>query len=81
MTFEQADTAMNAFWSICVSQEFWAEHDRTIPDLTTLVYLAFDAGEYRRRTEPPDTDLEAKYTIRSLLSFWLSMIGLRRNAD
>lgn len=69
MTFEQADTAMNALWSICVSQEFWAEHDRTIPDLTTLVYLAFDAGEYRRRTDPPDTDPEAKCTKPLIAEF------------
>jgi hypothetical protein len=69
MTFEQADTAMNALWSVCVSQEFWGEHDRTIPDLTTMVYLAFDAGEYHRPTDPPDTDPEVKYTKPLIAEF------------
>jgi hypothetical protein len=67
MTFEQADTAMNALWSVCVSREFWAEHD--IPELTTMVYLAFDAGEYRRQTDPPDTDPEVKYTKPLIAEF------------
>jgi hypothetical protein len=62
MSFEQADIAMNALWALCLSREFGAEHDQTIPGLTTMVYLAFDAGEYRRRTDPPDTDPQAKYT-------------------
>jgi hypothetical protein len=62
MSFEQADIAMNALWALSLSREFGAEHDHTIPGLTTMIYLAFDAGEYRRRTDPPDTDPQAKYT-------------------
>ncbi len=60
--FEEADTVMNSLWAVCFSKEFWAEHDRTIPPVTDAVYLAFDAGEYHRESDPPDTDPESKYT-------------------
>lgn len=60
--FEEADTMMNALWAVCFSKEFWAEQDRTIPPVTNAVYLAFDAGEYHRESDSPDTDPESKYT-------------------
>ena len=60
--FEVADTVMNALWAVCVSEEFWADHDRTIPPVTKAVFLAFDAGEYYRETDPPGTDPEIEYT-------------------
>ncbi|MGZ8290319.1 MAG: hypothetical protein ACXW2U_04005 [Telluria sp.] len=62
MDFEEADAVMNALWAVCVSKEFWADHDRTIPLVTNAVYLAFDAGEYCRESDPPGTDPEVKYT-------------------
>lgn len=72
--FEEADVVMNAVWSICVSNEFWADHDRTIPPVTNAVYLAFDAGEYHRESDPPATDPEVKYT-RPLIDEFLVEYG------
>jgi hypothetical protein len=69
--FEEAATVMNALWAVCVSKEFWAEHDRTIPTVTNAVYLAFDAGEYHRESDPPGTDPESKYT-RPLIDEFLA---------
>jgi hypothetical protein len=66
ISFEDADAIINALWSICVSEEFWADHDRTIPTITNAVYLAFDAGEYRHTSDPASIDPEVKYT-RSLI--------------
>ncbi|QYF94901.1 hypothetical protein KY495_06895 [Massilia sp. PAMC28688] len=60
--FEEADAVMNALWAVCVSREFWADYDRTIPPVTNAVYLAFDAGEYHRESDSPSTDPEIKYT-------------------
>ena len=69
--FEEADTVMNALWSVCVSKEFWADHDQTIPPVTNAVYLAFDAGEHHRKSDPPGTDPETKYT-RPLINEFLA---------
>lgn len=69
--FEEADAMMNALWAVCVSEEFWTDHDRTIPSVTNAVYLAFDAGEYYRTTDPPGTDPEVKYT-RPLIDTFLA---------
>jgi hypothetical protein len=69
MDFEEADAVMNALWAVCVSNEFWADHDRTIPSVTNAVYLAFDAGEYSRDSDPPGTDPEVKYTRPLIESF------------
>jgi hypothetical protein len=71
MDFEEGDVVMNALWAVCVSEEFWADHDRTIPSATNAVYLAFDAGEYYRDSDPPDTDPEVKYT-RPLIEAFLA---------
>jgi hypothetical protein len=60
MSFERADTIMNTLWTICVSLDFCEDYD--IPEVTTMVYLAFDAGEYHRQDDPPGTDPELKYT-------------------
>jgi hypothetical protein len=72
--FEEADVVMNALWSVCVSIEFWADHDRRIPPVTNAVYLAFDAGEYHRPSDPPGTDPEVKYT-RPLIDKFLAEYG------
>lgn len=69
--FEEADAVMNALWAVCVSNEFWADYDRTIPPVTNAVYLAFDAGEYDRESDPPGTDPEVKYT-RPLIEAFLA---------
>ena len=69
--FEVADAVMNALWVACVSEDFWADYDRTIPPATNAVYLAFDAGEYYRTTDPPGTDPELKYT-RPLIDAFLA---------
>jgi hypothetical protein len=71
MDFDEGDVVMNALWAVCVSEEFWADHDRTIPSATTAVYRAFDAGEYRRGSDPSDTDPEVKYT-RPLIEAFLA---------
>jgi hypothetical protein len=72
--FEEADVLMNALWSVCVSNEFWADHDRTIPPITNAVYLAFDAGEFHRDGDPQGTDSEVKYT-RPLIEKFLAEYG------
>lgn len=69
--FEIADAVINALRVACVSEEFWADYDRTIPPATNAVYLAFDAGEYYRKTDPPGTDPEVKYT-RPLIEAFLA---------
>ena len=69
--FDVADAVMNALWAVCVSEEFWADYDRTIPSATNAVYLAFDAGEYYRETDPLGTDPEFKYT-RPLIDAFLA---------
>ena len=71
MDFEEADVVMNALWTVCVSNEFWADHDRTIPPITNAVYLAFDAGEYHRESDAAGTDPEVKYT-RPLIDAFLA---------
>lgn len=76
--FEVADAVMNALWAVCVSKEYWDDHDRTIPPVTNVVYLAFDAGEYYRETDPPGTDPEIKYT-RPLIDEFLAEHGPTRS--
>ena len=69
---------MNALWAVCVSEEFWADYNRTIPPATSAVYAAFDAGEYYRETDPPGTDPEVKYT-RPLIDAFLAEHGSTRS--
>jgi len=71
MPYEEADTIMNALWSVCVSEEFWAEYDRTIPEATREVFEAFDAGEYNHQGDGPDVDPVEKYT-KPLIAAYLS---------
>jgi hypothetical protein len=75
--FEVADAVMNALWVACVSEEFWADYDRTIPPVTNAVYLAFDAGEYYRETDPPGTDPELKYTRPLIDAFLAEHVPIR----
>lgn len=74
MGFEEADVVMNAIWTVCVSNEFLTDYDRTIPFITNAVYLAFDAGEYYRESDPPGTDPEVTYT-RPLIDAFLAEYG------
>lgn len=62
MSFEDADTIMNAAFSVAVTEEFLARHDRTIPPLMYEVYEAFDAGEFHHHGDASDIDPEVKYT-------------------
>ncbi|QYF91832.1 hypothetical protein KY495_13645 [Massilia sp. PAMC28688] len=75
--FEEADAVINALWTVCVSKEFWAEYDRTIPPVTNAVYLAFDAGEYHRESDPPGTDPEVKYTRPMIDAFLAEHVPTR----
>ena len=70
--FEEADIIMNAAWSACVSEEYWADHDRTIPTATRQVYEAFDAGEYHHPGDGPEVDPELKYTKPLIAAFLAS---------
>jgi hypothetical protein len=72
MSFEEADTIMNAAFGAAVSEEFWAKHDRTIPESMYEVYLAFDAGEYCRPSDGEGIDPELKYTKPAIASFLAS---------
>ena len=62
MSFEDADAIMNSAFGVSVSNQFWAEHDRTIPKAMYEVYEAFDAGEYYHRGDEDNVDPELKYT-------------------
>lgn len=75
--FEVADAVMNALWAVCVSDEFWADYDRTIPPATNAVYLAFDAGEYYRETDPPGTYPKFKYTKPLIDAFLAEHVPIR----
>jgi len=69
MTFDEADTIMNAAFGVSVTEEFWAENDRTIPPSMYEVYEAFDAGEYYHHDDPPEVDPELKYTKPLIAKF------------
>lgn len=75
MAFGVANEIMNAAWSVCVSEEFWADHDRTIPEVTRVVYQAFDEGEYLHPGDAPHVDPELKYTKPLIATF----LALRNN--
>jgi len=62
MTFADADSIMNAAFSVATGEECWAEHDRTVPEATYEVYQAFDAGEFHHRGDAADVDPELQYT-------------------
>lgn len=47
--FEAADAVMNGLWSVCVSEEFWAYRDRTVPPVTSAIYLEFDAAIFLKK--------------------------------
>lgn len=71
MTYEEADTIMNAAFGVSVTEEFWAENDSTIPPTMYEVYEAFDAGEYYHHGDPREIDPELKYT-KPLIAKFLS---------
>jgi hypothetical protein len=72
MAFEEADTIMNASFAVSISEEYWAENDRTIPHAMYEVYEAFDAGEYHHHGDASEVDPELKYT-KPLVEKFLSM--------
>ena len=79
--FKVANAVMNALWAVCVSEEFWVDHDRAIPPATNAVYLAFDAGEYFREQDRPDTDPEIKYTRPLIDAFLAEYVPLRSRSS
>jgi hypothetical protein len=76
--FSFADRAMNCLWSIVCSEAFFAINDRTIPEVTQEVFLAFDEGEYQHPQDTEEVDPEAKYT-RPLIEKFLA--GRSRGLD
>jgi hypothetical protein len=62
MSYEVADRAMNAAYSLTVQEEYLAANDRTLPNPMVEVFEAFDAGEYHHHGDPQHIDPEAKYT-------------------
>jgi hypothetical protein len=71
MSFEDADAIMNAAYSVSVTEEFWANHDRSIPPVMYEVYEAFDAGEHYHHGDACDIEPEVKYT-RPLIQRFLA---------
>lgn len=69
MDFKEADTIMNALWAVCVTSDLLTDYDVLIPSITDEVYLAFDAGEYYRESDPAGTDPEVKYTKPMIEAF------------
>lgn len=74
MSFEEADTIMNAAFGVSATEEFWAENERTIPPAMYEVYEAFDAGEYYHHDDSRDVDPELKYT-KPLIEKFLAAYG------
>jgi hypothetical protein len=72
LQFDEADKIMNAAWSLCVSEDYWADHDRTVPEATREVFEAFDAGEYSHAGDDPSVDPEVKYTKPLIAAFLAS---------
>lgn len=69
MSFEDADTIMNACFGVAASEKFWAEHDRTIPPTMYEVYLVFDSGEFCHPGDDEGVNPELKYTRPAIASF------------
>ena len=72
LSFDDADAIMNAAFSASTSPEFLAAYERAIPSAMYEVYLAFDAGEFRRPTDSDSTDPEIKYTKPLIAKFLAS---------
>lgn len=69
MSFEEADTIMNAAFGVSVTKEFFAENGGEIPPAMYEVYEAFDAGEFYHHEDSPEVDPELKYTKPSIAKF------------
>jgi hypothetical protein len=69
LSFEDADSIMNAAFGVGVSEDFWRDHDRIVPPMTFEVYLAFDAGEYHHHDDEKDIDPESQYTKKLIRQF------------
>ena len=61
LTFGVADTAMN--WMRPYSFKAGGRH---LPEPCNEIYLAFDAGEWQRRSDPPELDPVEAYTRPTL---------------
>jgi len=77
-SYEFGDRVMNAVWSMVCSKEFLALNDRTIPEVTQQVFLAFDEGEYVHSRDPAAVDPVEKYTDPLIRAF---VATLRTNDD
>ena len=62
LSFEEADSIMNAAFAVATSAGFWAAHDRSVPSMVFEVYQAFDEGEYHHPGDAPGIEPELKYT-------------------
>lgn len=60
------DRVMNSIINVVTSAAFLAASDRCVPELTTQIYLAFDAGEYLHAEDQPHDSPEIKYTLPML---------------
>ncbi|TYT24836.1 hypothetical protein FZO89_00255 [Luteimonas viscosa] len=57
LTFDAADTAMNWLWPYS-----FQAGSSYLPEPCNEIYLAFDAGEWQRRDDPPELDPVEAYT-------------------
>jgi hypothetical protein len=71
MSYDAADRAMNAAYSLSVQEKYLAANDRTLPSLVIEVYEAFYSGEYHHHGDTKDIDPEVKYT-KPLIKAYLS---------
>ncbi|MBW8469596.1 MAG: hypothetical protein K0M67_15130 [Thiobacillus sp.] len=69
LSFEDADSIMNAAFGVGVSEDFWGDHDRTVPPVMFEVYQAFDAGEYHHHGDEKYIDPKIQYTKRLIREF------------
>lgn len=61
LSYELCDNAMNYLFGFFTTPPMLGP-DKSLPEPAMEIYLAFDAGEYYRRTDPPGTDPVEKYT-------------------
>ena len=80
ISFDHGDRVMNALWGLACSFDFLASNDRTIPDTTQRVFLAFDEGEYIHQGDGEDVDPVAKYTD-PLIQQFVGSLNTSRDRD
>ena len=73
LSFEAADRAMNTLFAFS-----YVDKDRGMPDLAWQIFNAFDEGEFRHRTDSPDTDSETKHTKPRIAEIVASLSSRKR---